>query len=95
MPAVARQGDSCTGHDCFPPRAAAGGSSDVFINGRPALRQGDPWPSHSCGSSCHPGTLAAGSGSVFCNGRALGRLGDPLDCGSAVSAGSPNVFAGG
>ncbi|WP_294948248.1 PAAR domain-containing protein [Sulfurivirga sp.] len=95
MPAVARLGDSCTGHGCYPPRENTGASSDVFINGRGAHRAGDGWASHCCGPPCHGGSLAAGSSSVFVNGRALGRVGDPVDCGSAVATGSPDVFAGG
>jgi uncharacterized Zn-binding protein involved in type VI secretion len=46
MPGVARKGDVCTGHGCFPPRANAGWSPDVFVNGRNVHRQGDGWSSH-------------------------------------------------
>lgn len=94
MPAVARQGDGCTGHADYPPRASTGGSGDVFINGRGALRAGDGWAVHCNEDDCHTGTQSGGSGSVFANGRALARVGDGVDCGSAVSAGSPNVFSG-
>lgn len=95
MPAVTRQGDQCAGHGAFPPRASVAGSPNVFINGRPAHRQGDGWETH-CNDVpvCHGGSLAAGSATVFVNGRPLGRVGDPVDCGSAVAAGSPDVFAG-
>lgn len=95
MPAASRKGDQCTGHGCFPPRASTSGSGDVLINGIPALREGDSYASHSCGSSSHGGAVDAGSGTVFVNGRQLARIGDPVDCGSAVSEGSSNVFAGG
>lgn len=96
MPAVSRQGDGCTGHGNFPPRASTGGSSNVYVNGIPAHRQGDSWAVHCNPSpSCHAGSLASGSSTVYVNGRQLGRIGDPVDCGSAVAAGSPDVFAGG
>lgn len=95
MLAVARNGDTCTGHAGFPPRAALSGSPNVFINGRAAHRVGDEWATHCAGSSCHSSTLAAGSAKVFVNGQPLGRIGDAIACGSAVAAGSANVFAGG
>lgn len=95
MPAVSRLGDTCTGHGCFPPRASTGGSGSVFINGKPAHRQGDGWAVHSCGDSHHASQLAGGSASVRANGLPLARIGDPIACGSAVAVGSDNVFAGG
>lgn len=94
MPAVARQGDACTGHGGFPPRANDQGSPNVFINGRPAHRLGDHWPAHCQGPECHDATLAQGSATVFVNGRPLARVGDALSCGSRVAGGSANVFAG-
>ena len=95
MPAVARLADTCTGHGCFPGRANAQASGNVFVNGRGAHRQDDQWAAHCCGPTCHGSTLAAGSGTVFVNGKMLGRIGDPVACGSAVASGSGNVFAGG
>lgn len=96
MPAVTRQGDSCTGHGDFPPRASTGGSATVFVNGLPVHRQGDAWASH-CNplGICHGSALAAGSGTVFVEGKQIGRVGDPVACGSAVATGSGDVFAGG
>jgi uncharacterized Zn-binding protein involved in type VI secretion len=100
MPGVTRQGDSCSGHDCFPPRASTSGSPDVFVNGIAAHRQGDGWASHTCTHDkiphgSHGSSLAAGSSTVFCNGKQLGRIGDPVACGSSVVGGSGDVFAGG
>ena len=97
MPAVARLGDTCTGHGCWPPRPCTGASPNVNINGIPAHRQGDAWAAHTCPSipETHASSLASGSGSVFVNGKPLGRVGDPVACGSSVAAGSPNVFVGG
>lgn len=96
MPAVARKGDTCSGHGSFPPRPSIGGSGDVFANGIAVHRQGDGWAAHCNPTpSCHGGSLASGSGTVYVNGKALGRIGDPVDCGSVSAAGSGNVFAGG
>ena len=96
MPAVTRLGDTCTGHGDFPPRESTSGSLNVFVNEKPAHRQGDSWAVH-CNSVpvCHGGTLASGSSSVYVNGRQLGRIGDSVSCGSTVASGSSNVFAGG
>lgn len=89
---AARQGDICTGHvPGFPPRPNLQGSSDVFVNGRPAHRQGDAWAVH-CSKVCHPSQLAAGSSSVFANGKPQGRVQDPVACGSRVATGSADVF---
>lgn len=94
MPAVARLGDMCTGHGCHPSRPNVGGSHNVFVNGIPAHRQNDHWPTHCCGDDCHDGVLAAGCPGVYVNGLELGRVGDPVNCGSHVAMGSGNVFAG-
>jgi len=99
MPAVARKGDLCTGHGCFPPRKSIAGSGNVFVNGKPAHRKGDAWEPHTCTDpytphGAHAGLLAGGSDSVFVNGMPLGRVTDPVDCGSKVATGSGNVFAG-
>lgn len=98
MPAVTRKGDSCTGHTTWPPRNSTGGSSNVFVNGKAAHRQGDSWASH-CSIKrrypCHSGALSGGSSTVFVNGKPLGRIGDGVSCGSAAASGSSNVFAGG
>ena len=95
MPAVARLGDTCTGHGCFPSRPCTGASGDVFVNGKAVHRQGDAWAPHGCADCVpHASSLAAGSATVIVNGRQLGRVGDPVACGSAVAEGSANVFAG-
>lgn len=100
MPAVTRLGDTCTGHECFPPRASTGGSPNVFCNGKPVHRVGDGWEAHTCTHpkiphGTHGGSLASGSSTVFVNGKPIGRVGDSVSCGSSVASGSPNVFAGG
>lgn len=96
MAKVARITDQCTGHGPWPPRPATGASSDVYVEGLAAHRQGDSWAVH-CDPTpiCHGGSLASGSGTVFVNGKELGRVGDPVSCGSAVAAGASTVFAGG
>ena len=96
MPEVARQGDICTGHSCYPPRPNTSWSGNVFVNGRAVHRQNDGWTPHSCGDSPpHSSSLARGSSTVFVNNQGAGRIGDPIKCGSAIATGSPNVFAGG
>lgn len=96
MSAVTRLGDIGTGHGWWPPRPNVAGSSDVFINGIPAHRQGDGWASHTCPDipETHGGNLASGSSTVYVNGKQLGRIGDPVTWGSSVATGSSNVYAG-
>lgn len=96
MAAAARLGDICSGHGCFPPRTGVSASPNVFINGRPAHRGGDPWNMHCCPNmGCHPGMVAGGSATVFINGLPAARMGDSVGCGSVIAMGSSNVFIGG
>jgi len=96
MPAAARQGDRnvphCSGHNM------AQGSPDVFINGLPACREGDPTTRHlNPGRRCFPHTpvVKKGSSSVYINGRPAARVGDPITSCTSISQGSPDVFIGG
>ncbi|MBA6118963.1 MULTISPECIES: PAAR domain-containing protein [Pseudomonas] len=70
------------------------GSSNVYINGKPAVR------AHLDSVDCseHSGTpkiLAQGSDSVYINGQPAVRVGDRTVCDAKISAGSPNVAIGG
>lgn len=97
MPAASRAGvDPSTGHGSFPPRGgASSGSPDVIINGSPALRVGDPWPSHTDASGAvDAGSVAAGSVTVFVNGQPLARIGDSISDGDAIAGGSSDVICG-
>jgi len=46
MPAAHRHKDTCTGHGCFPSRANAKASDDVFVNSKGWHRKGDAWEIH-------------------------------------------------
>jgi hypothetical protein len=95
MPAGARFGDVCTGHDGFKPRTCDAGSPDTFINGFAANRVGDHWIEHCDHSgSCHDSVLKTGSTTVFINGIPVGRVGDLIECGSAIAQGSSDTFFG-
>lgn len=95
MPAVARLGDVCSGHSCWPPRPNVQASPNVHVNGIPVHRLTDGWASHCCGPVCHGGSTVSGSPNVHANGLARARIGDAVSCGSTVAEGSPNVFANG
>lgn len=99
MPAAARSGDSCAGHGCFPATPIVAGSGDVFINGKPAARQGDTVLLHACPCpkmphGIHSRSISAGSSTVSINGKPAARVGDGIGCGGSVSVGSGNVFIG-
>ena len=98
MPSVAREGDSSTGADGYPPTAAVSGfSPNVFVNGKPIQLLGlthyaghaSPYI-HTTGGR----VTSSGSGKVFANGIATVRSGDSIADGDTVGAGSPNVFFG-
>lgn len=95
--AIARLGDVCTGHDCYPSRPNVQGSGNVFVCGIPAHRMGDGWASHChCGDDgCHGGVTVRSSGTVFCNGLGLARVGDKVSCGSSIATGCGTCTAGG
>lgn len=98
MPPAHRKGDIGSGHGChFPPTLATGGSPNVFVNGRPLMREGDSYAPHPCvvgHAPPHGRALAAGSASVFVNGKPAGRQGDAIDCGGAAQTASGDVFIG-
>jgi len=97
MPAATRVGDADVSHCSGMTRAQ--GSPNVFVNGIPWSRQGDPNTSHLLpgGLFCpsHTAPITSGSSTVFINGKGAGRVGDALSGCTSVAAGSPNVFAGG
>lgn len=96
MPAISRIGDLDVPHCSGMVRAT--GSSDVFVNTRPAVRKGDINTVHLIpkGDFCeaHTGAVKSGSSSVFINGRGAGRVGDGLVQCTSIAQGSTNVFAG-
>ena len=95
MPAATRIGDADVPHCSGMVRAA--GSGNVFVNGIPWSRQGDPNTGHLLpGSPCpgHSAPIASGSSTVFVNNKGAGRVGDAISGCTSVAAGSPNVFAG-
>ncbi|WP_198468969.1 PAAR domain-containing protein [Acetomicrobium sp. S15 = DSM 107314] len=96
MPAVARLGDICTGHGCWPPRPSIEGSLNVFVNDIPVHRQSDAWGPHTCPDipETHGSVLAEGWPTVFVNNLEVGYIGAPVACGSFIATGSPDVFVG-
>jgi len=89
------------------PVAAIAGSPNVIVNGKPAIRVGDPFPVHTFipgpPADPHNSVSAQGSNTVFANGLALSRGpingpapgGDQTSCSDTIATGSPNVIVGG
>ena len=94
MGAIARVGDATSGHNFCVPQTLISGSSNVFINGIPACRQGDPVSSHTCGNNTHAGVIAAGSSTININGLPAAIIGSAISCGGVVAKGSDNTFGG-
>ena len=86
MPGIARAGTDAAGG------TISAGSGNVFVNGSPAARIGDPVSGHGRGPHRGP-VMAAGSGTVKVNGIGVCRAGDSASCGHPAS-GSGNVSAG-
>ena len=99
MPQVARLGDICTGHSCYPPRPNIEACKTVFCNGRLVHCENDMWAVHSCGGDKHKEkvTIEGYREKVVVEGDPIARVGDPIGpgCGSRIATGSTNVFAGG
>ena len=97
MPAVVRKSlDKHVGHAGpklpFHQTPYAEGSSNVFVNGQPAVTVGNKTV---CGDSA-----VSGSPTVFINGKAVHRIGDSTQghgqwSPNSAATGSPNVFANG
>ncbi|QDH17193.1 PAAR domain-containing protein [Swingsia samuiensis] len=69
------------------------GSSNVFINGKPAAFV---TKKVVCSKIGHPSgdMVAEGASTVFINGQPAGRVGDQVVCGGKIMAGSSNVIIG-
>lgn len=85
----------CCAHPCTGPVVQA--SPNVFINGLPVARKGDPGVHSGC---CGANTFVCKgcSSTVKVNGKGVARLGDATThCGGSgkLTKGSPNVFVGG
>ncbi len=95
MPAATRLSDANSGHDACPPATLASGSSNVYINGKPAGRVGDAYAPHGCKDHpSHVGNISSGAPHVFINDKPAARVGDSVSCGSTVAEGSDNVIVG-
>ncbi|ATY81325.1 hypothetical protein CVS42_11120 [Aeromonas veronii] len=91
---AAKVGNIGTDHDGFPPTKITAGSPDVFIDGVPAARVGDPLEPHDKPNNPpHPRKIASGSSTVLVNGKPLAITGGAVDCGGVI-IGSGTVFVG-
>lgn len=86
--------DQSTGHNGYFPVVAVSASSNVFVNGKGAVRKGDSYAPHwKRDSRPHTGS-ARSSSSVLINGKPAQRAGDGNSCGDTASNGSSNVRYG-
>ncbi len=87
MPGIVRKTDDSAGGPLL------GGSPNVFVNGKSAVRVGDSVADH--GLSPHTtATMAGSSPNVFVNNIKVSREADAASC-TCTATGSPNVFANG
>lgn len=87
-------GDLGADHAGFPPTPVIAGSPDVFIDGKPVARVGDPLAPHSKPKHPpHPRAIAGGSSTVLINGMPAAVTGGAITCGG-VTIGSGSVIIG-
>lgn len=94
MPGIHRQGDSTTGHGCWPPANPTSWSTNVFVNSKGVVRNGDTRAPHTCPSipETH-GATYTGTSTVYVNGKAIQKCGSSLSCGDSAATCSSDVFA--
>ncbi len=93
MRKAVKLGDIGTEHDGFPPTKVIAGSPDVFIDGKPAARVGDPLEPHDKPKNPkHARAIATGSSTVFINGKPAALTGGRVDCGGVtIGTGTVNI----
>lgn len=86
-------GNIGTDHDGFHPTKVTAGSPDVFIDGLPAARVGDPLEPHDKPNNPpHGRVIATGSSTVFINGRPAALTGGAVSCGGVtIGTGTVNI----
>lgn len=89
-------GDLGTDHEGFPPTPVIAGSPDVYIDGKPAIRVGDPLAPHSKPKHPpHPRIIVSGEPSILINGKPAAVTGGAIDCGGAtIGSASASTGAG-
>ncbi|MDW6094306.1 type VI secretion system PAAR protein [Vibrio rhizosphaerae] len=88
MAKAVRVGDTGTAHDGFPPTPVTSGSPDVFIDGIPAARVGDPLESHSKPKHPpHARKISSGSSTVMINNKPAAITGGSVNCGGVTMGG--------
>ena len=93
MSKAVKLGDIGTDHDGFPPTKVIAGSPDVFFDGKPAARVGDPLEPHDKPKNPkHSRAIATGSSTVFVNGKPAALTGGKVSCGGiTVGSGTVNI----
>lgn len=86
--------DKTTGHSGYPPVVAVQASSNVMVNGKGAVRNGDAYKPHKKKKKPSHIGYAVSSSSVRINGKSAQRAGDSNTCKDFASNGSSNVRFG-
>ncbi|MCH7375748.1 PAAR domain-containing protein [Aeromonas sp. MR19] len=88
-PTIALPGEIGTGRHGLHPSPVIAASPDVFLDGKPVARQGDPLAPHvKPNNPPHPRSISGGVGSVLCTLRCSGKpiavTGTAIGCGGVV-----------
>jgi len=86
-------GNIGTDHDGFHPTKVTAGSPDVFVDGVPAARVGDPLEPHDKPNNPkHGRAIKTGSSTVFINGKPAALTGGAISCGGVtIGSGTVNI----
>lgn len=85
-------GDLGTDHEGFPPTPVIAGSPDVYIDGKPVARLGDPLALHSKPKHPpHPRAITSGSATILINGLPVAVTGSAISCGGVMIGSSSAV----
>lgn len=95
MPGLCGAPEPTTGHGTYPPTQVVGGSSKVFVQGKPGLSVANAVHVTHCNTvdpfDCHSGSPVMWSSKVFIEGSNALRIGDSLSCGDTIAGGAPKV----
>ncbi|WJZ28049.1 PAAR motif of membrane proteins [Serratia phage 92A1] len=83
------------GHDAYPPTQVNSTQAKTFVQGIPALVEGDPITPHTKMTKpydTHGGEAIASTSKVFIGGKKAIMMADPISCGDTVAQSSSKVF---
>lgn len=93
MAGIAYHGAVTTGHGTAPPTTVIATQDLVYVEGKPAVVEGDRIVPHSYkDDSPHGGVVISSNDVVYIMGKKVGQIGDDISCGDVIAESSSVVF---